>query len=99
MHSVRFAFMPGAISRTTGSAIRWNSFQPFFIRHCSVKPFNAATGVHGWRPGDEKTFKVLPYSGPLSRPIWWLAGIETSTVPHCHLSGFPAYPSVNSLCL
>jgi hypothetical protein len=37
--------MPGAISRTTGSAVRWNSFQPFFMRHGNDQPFSVVTGV------------------------------------------------------
>ena len=36
--------MPGAISRITGSAVRWNSLTPFFIRHGKVQPFNVTTG-------------------------------------------------------
>src|SRR5450830_1766240 len=43
--------MPGAISRTTGSATRWNSFTPSFIRHGSVQPFSVTTGLYG-RPFD-----------------------------------------------
>ena len=39
--------MPGAISRTTGSATRWNSFQPSRIRHGSVQPFSVTTGLYG----------------------------------------------------
>jgi len=40
----RFAFMPSANSRTTGSATRWNSFQVAVIRHGSVQPFSVTTG-------------------------------------------------------
>lgn len=36
--------MPGAISRCTGSAIRWNSFHPSFVRHGRVQPFSVTTG-------------------------------------------------------
>ena len=36
--------MPGAISRVTGSATRWNSFQPSFMRHGSDQPFSVTTG-------------------------------------------------------
>ena len=32
--------MPGAISRTTGSATRWNSFQSPFCRQGSVQPLS-----------------------------------------------------------
>src|SRR5512134_559675 len=39
--------MPGASSRTTGSATRWNSFQPLFIRHGSVQPLSVTTGLYG----------------------------------------------------
>ena len=41
----QFAFMPGAISRTTGSATRWNSFTPLFMRQGSVQPFSVTTGL------------------------------------------------------
>ena len=41
------AFMPGASWRTTGSATRWNSFQPLFMRHGSVQPFSVTTGLYG----------------------------------------------------
>ena len=37
--------MPGAISRTTGSATRWNSFTPSFMRHGRVQPFSVTTGL------------------------------------------------------
>ena len=43
--------MPGANSRSTGSAIRWNSFQPFFMRHGNDHPLSVATGMYG-RPLD-----------------------------------------------
>ena len=36
--------MPGANSRTTGSATRWNSFHSPFIRQGSVQPFSVTTG-------------------------------------------------------
>src|SRR5688572_18340185 len=39
--------MPGASSRTTGSATRWNSFQPLFMRHGRVHPFSVTTGLYG----------------------------------------------------
>jgi len=39
--------MPGAISRTTGSATRWNSLTPAFMRHGSVQPFSVTTGLYG----------------------------------------------------
>ena len=40
----RCAFMPGASSRTTGSATRWNSFQSPFMRQGSVQPLSVTTG-------------------------------------------------------
>jgi len=36
--------MPGAISRSTGSATRWNSFQSPFCRDGSVQPLSVTTG-------------------------------------------------------
>src|SRR5512145_899697 len=39
--------MPGAISRTTGSATRWNSFQPLFMRNGRVQPLRVTTGLYG----------------------------------------------------
>src|SRR5688572_24818190 len=38
--------MPGASWRRTGSATRWNSFQPLFIRHGSDQPFSVTTGLY-----------------------------------------------------
>jgi len=35
--------MPGAICRRTGSAMRWNSFHPLFMRQGSVQPFSVTT--------------------------------------------------------
>src|SRR6266545_4939460 len=43
----RCAFMPGASSRTTGSATRWNSLTPSFMRHGSVQPFSVTTALYG----------------------------------------------------
>src|SRR5688500_4263832 len=43
--------MPAASSRTTGSATRWNSFQPLFMRHGSVQPLIVTTGWYG-RPAE-----------------------------------------------
>src|SRR5687768_3075158 len=43
--------MPGANSRTTGSATRWNSLTPSFMRQGSDQPFSVATGLNG-RPVD-----------------------------------------------
>ena len=37
--------MPGANSRTTGSATRWNSLTPSFMRQGSVQPFSVTTGL------------------------------------------------------
>ena len=37
--------MPGASSRRTGSATRWNSFQPLFMRQGSDQPFSVTTGL------------------------------------------------------
>ena len=37
--------MPGASWRRTGSATRWNSFQPLFMRHGSDQPFSVTTGL------------------------------------------------------
>ena len=39
--------MPGAISRTTGSATRWNSLTPFFMRQGSDQPFTVTIGWNG----------------------------------------------------
>src|SRR4051812_34552336 len=39
--------MPGASSRTTGSATRWNSLTPLFMRHGSDQPFRVTTGLYG----------------------------------------------------
>jgi len=39
--------MPGAISRTTGSATRWNSFTPSRMRQGAVQPFSVTTGWYG----------------------------------------------------
>src|SRR5512134_2461343 len=59
--------MPGAISRTTGSATKWNSLTPAFIRNGSVQPFSVTTGLYG-RPAP-----VTPagrYGGCVSGPVW-----------------------------
>src|SRR5277367_4468355 len=45
--------MPGAISRITGSATRWNSLTPLRMRHGSVQPFNVATALYGRPLGGE----------------------------------------------
>ena len=37
--------MPSPISRSTGSATRWNSFTPLFIRNGSDHPFRVTTGL------------------------------------------------------
>ena len=37
--------MPGAISRTTGSATRWNSLTPSFMRQGSDQPLRVTTGL------------------------------------------------------
>ena len=39
--------MPEAISRSTGSATRWNSFTPSFRRHGKDQPFSVTTGLNG----------------------------------------------------
>src|SRR5262245_5607975 len=39
--------MPGAISLTTGSATRWNSLTPSFMRHGSDHPLSVTTGLNG----------------------------------------------------
>src|SRR4051812_31326388 len=39
--------MPGAISRTTGSATRWNSLTLSFMRQGSVQPLSVTTGLYG----------------------------------------------------
>ena len=36
---------PGDTSRTTGSATRWNSFTPWFMRQGSVQPLSVTTGL------------------------------------------------------
>src|SRR5574339_420126 len=41
--------MPGAISRTTGSAIRWNSLTPLFTRQGRDQPLSVTTPLK-WRP-------------------------------------------------
>ncbi len=51
--------MPGAISRTTGSAIRWNSFQPSFMRHGALQPFSVTTGLNGRPSGGAAGGNVL----------------------------------------
>ena len=43
--------MPGAISRTTGSATRWNSFHSPFMRQGRVQPFSVTTGWYCWPEG------------------------------------------------
>jgi hypothetical protein len=37
--------MPGAISAHDGSATRWNSFQPLFMRQGSDQPLSVTTGL------------------------------------------------------
>src|SRR5574343_1160528 len=39
--------MPGAISRTTGSATRWNSLTPFFRRQGRDQPLRVTMGWNG----------------------------------------------------
>src|SRR4029453_2982335 len=39
--------MPGAISRTTGSATRWNSLTPSFMRHGNDHPLSVTMGRNG----------------------------------------------------
>src|SRR5690349_19462708 len=78
--------MPGAISRTTGSAIRWNSFHPFFIRHGSDQPFNVATGVYG-RPlggtsgGCVAVFSMIGASGSDAAPALLTNAAPSSAAP------------------
>jgi hypothetical protein len=43
----KWALKPGAISRTTGSATKWNSLTPWFIRHGKVQPLSVTTGLYG----------------------------------------------------
>src|SRR6188508_1159546 len=38
--------MPGASWRRTGSAMRWNSFQPLLMRQGSDQPFSVTTGLY-----------------------------------------------------
>jgi hypothetical protein len=38
-------FIPGANSRTTGSATKWNSLTPWFMRQGKVHPFSVTTGL------------------------------------------------------
>jgi len=42
-----FTFIPGANSRTHGSATRWNSLTPLFMRQGSDQPFRVMTGLNG----------------------------------------------------
>ncbi len=52
--------MPGAISRSTASAVRWNSFQPLRIRHGSDQLFRVTTGLnHGPVVGSGGTSRVV----------------------------------------
>src|SRR5471032_1441298 len=39
--------MPGASSRTTGSATRWNSLTLLFMRQGKDQPFRVTTGLNG----------------------------------------------------
>src|SRR4051794_18762434 len=39
--------MPGASSRTTGSATRWNSLTPLFMRQGRDQPLRVTTGLYG----------------------------------------------------
>ncbi len=39
--------MPGAISRTTGSATRWNSLTPLRMRQGQLQPLSVTTGWYG----------------------------------------------------
>ena len=42
--------MPGASSRSTGSATRWNSLTPWFMRQGRVQPLSVTTGREGRPP-------------------------------------------------
>src|SRR3569623_443565 len=76
----RCAFMPGAISRTTGSATKWNSFTPSFMRHSSVQPFSVTTGLlgqplDGISGGWGSALSMLTISGSAA----WAAGLTVAT--------------------
>ena len=57
---------PGATSRTTGSATRWNSFTPAFMRQGAVQPLSVTTGLYG-RP-------VVGCSGGAVSALVWMTG-------------------------
>src|SRR3989338_1166897 len=58
-----FTLKPGDTSRTTGSATRWNSLTPSFMRQGKVQPLRVTTGLYG-RP------VVGTSGGAVSTDVW-----------------------------
>jgi hypothetical protein len=78
--------MPGAISRTTGSATRWNSLTPPFMRQGSDQPLSVTTGLKGGRWAAAAALGggvvgIVTASGSVAAPARLTAAAPTATAP------------------
>src|SRR5688500_8481094 len=80
--------IPGASCRRTGSATRWNSFQPAFMRQGSDHPFKVTTGLYG-RP-------VLGTSGGAISAVSRIGASGSEAAPALETMAAPNSPAAEA---